>query len=142
MLHPLPRQFLFLAIATLAFAPPAFSQAPGPDELWEVTTKMEMPGMPMAMPAQTNRVCVEKGNDEALLKGRDNCRITDRRRSGNTVTFSMACTGRDAMTGTGSITFTADGYDGSMQMKGSAEGRSIEMSQKMSGRKVGTCTRS
>ena len=37
-----------------------FKAGSGPDELWDVTTKMEMPGMPMALPAQTSQVCLKK----------------------------------------------------------------------------------
>ena len=39
--------------------------ADGPDELWEVTMKMEMAGMP-AMPSRTQNVCNRKGNPDAF----------------------------------------------------------------------------
>ena len=45
-----------LLIGALALASTVAAQ--GKDDLWEVSSKMEMPGMPMAMPAQINRVCI------------------------------------------------------------------------------------
>jgi hypothetical protein len=59
---------LCVGIAVAASAPAA---AQGKDEQWETTSKMEMPGMPMAMPAQVNRICVAKGaKDEDYIPGR------------------------------------------------------------------------
>ena len=51
-----------LAVATVALlcsgtalaqAPQMYRAGPGPDELWDVTVRMEMVGMPMQMPATT-----------------------------------------------------------------------------------------
>jgi len=118
----------------------AFGQ--GKDELWDVTIKMEMAGMPFAMPAQTNRVCVEKGNDAGLVpKSKDdNCQVTDQKRSGNKFSFRVACTGKNPMTGAGEFTYSTDSYDGRMQMKGTSDGQSFDMTQTVAGKKVGNCT--
>jgi len=56
---------LFSMVALAVAAPVA---AQGKDDLWVVSSKMDMPGMPMAMPAQVNRVCVGKTN--MALSGR------------------------------------------------------------------------
>ena len=51
------------AVPLVAFAMialPGSALAQGKDDMWEITSKMEMPGMPMAMPAQTIRQCVAK----------------------------------------------------------------------------------
>ena len=37
-----------------------FIAGTGPDELWDVTMRMEIVGMPMAMPAQTSQVCLKR----------------------------------------------------------------------------------
>jgi len=37
------------------------AMAAGSDELWAVTSKMDMQGMPMDMPGQTSNVCLKKG---------------------------------------------------------------------------------
>ena len=48
-----------LALEKSKAAQKMFKAGSGPDELWDVTFKMEMPGMPMAMPAQTQQVCLK-----------------------------------------------------------------------------------
>ena len=73
----------------------------GKDELWDVTSKMEIPGMPMAMPAQTHRVCIEKG-DASMVPKQEGCTVTDVKRAGNTVSYRMTCkNGRNDYTATG-----------------------------------------
>jgi len=126
-------------VVALAMAPVA--QAQGTDDLYEVTIRMEMVGMPMQMPAMTQRSCVKKGGSDAdAVPRRENCNVTDARRAGNKVTFSMVCTGRDAMTGNGEMTYSGDGYAGTIRMKGKMEGQDMEMTQAISGRRVGACT--
>ena len=39
----------------------------GPDDLWDVTMKMEIAGMPMQMPEQTTQVCTRKGHKDSDL---------------------------------------------------------------------------
>jgi hypothetical protein len=109
-------------------------------ELWEVTTKMEMPGMPMAMPAQTQRVCLPKTRkDDDLVPKTEGCRVSDVKRAGNKVTFNVACTGTDPMTGTGEITSMPASYDGRMRLKGKMGDETMEMSHTFSGKRVGDC---
>ncbi|MEO8305814.1 MAG: DUF3617 family protein [Betaproteobacteria bacterium] len=126
-------------VASVSAPNPAYGQ--GRDDLWEVTTKMEMPGMPMAMPPQTNRYCIAKGGkDEDYVPKRENCKVLESKRTGSKVTYKMVCTGKDAMTVAGETTFGANAYDGKMMMSGKADGQSFEMSQTYSGKRVGDCT--
>ena len=116
--------------------------AQGQDELWEVTTKMEMVGMPMAMPPQTNQVCRPAGKpqeEDAMPKDRE-CKMTDVRRSGYRTTYTMVCEGKDKFTGTGDITSDATGYRGTLKIVGTMDGRPMNMTQSFSGRRLGNCT--
>ena len=123
----------------LACAPHAIAQ--GADDLYEVTVKMEMAGMPMQMPAMTQRTCAKKGASDAdAIPHQDNCKVTDAQRSGNRVTFTMVCTGRDAMTGNGEMVYATDSYSGTIRYKGKMEGQDMEMTQSIAGRLVGACT--
>jgi hypothetical protein len=127
------------ALIALVAVPAAAQQ--GADDLWEVTTKMEMAGMPFAMPAQTNQVCLQKGRQEEGVVPQDkNCRLEDMRRSGNRTTFRMVCEGKDRMTGDVDITSTGDSYQGTMRMQGTSGGQSMNMTNNFSGRKIGACT--
>ena len=130
-----------VAGGVLAFALTPMALAQGTDDLYEVTVRMEMVGMPMQMPAMTQRSCVKKGGSDAdAVPRQDNCKVTDAKRVGNKLTFAMVCTGRDAMTGTGEMTYAGDGYAGTIRMKGKMEGQDMEMTQAITGRRVGNCT--
>jgi hypothetical protein len=115
----------------------AAAYADGTDELWEVTMKMEMEGMP-AMPARSSKVCQRKGAPDASKMGdRDSdCTITDKKQSGNKSSWKFACTKPNAMTGTGEVTYGGDTYQGAMTMVSDG----MNMKQTFSGKKVGGCT--
>jgi len=127
------------ALVALAWAQPVHAQAAG--DLYEVTVRMEMAGMPMQMPAMTHRNCVKKGGSDAdLVPHQDNCTVTDAKRTGNRLTFAIACTGRDAMKGTGDFTFAGDGYTGQIRLAGKMENEDVQVTQAIAGRRVGACT--
>jgi hypothetical protein len=122
------------ALAGLAAAALAHAQG-GPDELWNMTTRMEMEGM--QMPAMSQQVCMKKGETRAEGLGQQdrNCKVTEQRRTGNKLTWNVVCTGENAMTGTGEMTRNRDMLEGRMLMKG----RDGEMKIVYSGRLGGTC---
>ena len=116
------------------------ASAQGKDELWDMTVKMDMAGMP-SMPAQSHRICKPAGkNDENLIPQKENCKISDVKRSGNKLSFKMACDQDGSkFTGTGEMTSGPDSMNGIMKMKGTMDGESMDMSQSFSGKKVGSC---
>jgi uncharacterized membrane protein YgcG len=118
---------------------PTFKPGPGPDDLWEMTMKMEMTGM--QMPGHTSQMCIKKGRKDAdLVPASEECRTTDVRTSGNRTTFSMTCKGDPPMTGTGDITSTPTSMNGRMTMTSTKRGEEMTMVQTFSGKKIGTCT--
>ncbi len=126
-----------VSMIALTAAPPAAAQ--GKDDLWEVSSKMEMPGMPMTMPAQVNRVCVSKNRkDEDLIPRQENCRVVDSKRVGNRLTYRMECTGNEPSVIVGDLTFGNNAYDGQMRMTMTKTNDTMNMA--LSGRRVGDCT--
>jgi Protein of unknown function (DUF3617) len=121
--------FLLLVLAPARAADP-------PGVLWETTSQMVMEGMPMSMPPNTVKVCTAKEWTRPP-PGRDNtCVNTNFQRVGNKATWTMQCGGDMPMTGTGEMTFEgSDSYTG--VIKATAEG--MNMTIKLSGKKVGTC---
>ena len=109
--------------------------AAGSDELWEMTTKMDMPGMPM--PAVTQTVCLRKGESykPGKVPHQKNCEMTGLKVSGNKTTWKMHCSGRDAMDGSGEVTRTEKTMKGSMKLSS----KDIQMTQTISGKRVGAC---
>lgn len=133
-----------VAVLGLLLGSSCLAVADGPDALWEVTTKMEMAGMPMAMPAHTAQVCQPKSRPQeasALPKAKNSdCKMADMHRSGGKTSFKVVCSGKTEMTGTGEFENTGDSYHGTMHMVGTADGQAIDMTQTVSGKKIGTCT--
>ena len=109
----------------------------GSDELWEMKTKMDMPGMSMAMPEMTHTVCLPKGGAYKPEKSpqQKNCEMTDMKVSGNKTSWKMKCTGKDAVEASGEVTRTADSMNGTIKMSM----KDMNMTQVISGKRVGTC---
>ena len=125
----------FLLLAALAVAAPVAAQQ---GELWEVSSKMEMPGMPMAMPGQTRRVCVGKNHKDAdFVPQQGDCRMVDGTRTGNKFTYKMDCTGKEPSSVDGAITFGSDAYDGRMRITMKQTGDAMDMT--FAGKRVGEC---
>jgi len=113
--------------------------------LWEITTRMEMQGMPMQMPARKHTQCLTKKN---MLKTmvpeeqdkEEECKITDTETSGNTVTWVMKCSGEDTMEVTGKTTYHGDTFEGTITMiSNDPEEGKMEMINHISGRRIGEC---
>jgi len=117
---------------------------PRRDGDWEIKVEMQMPGMPMSMPAQTVRQCItpqdaadpQKSVPPSGRGGPNDCKVSDQKTEGNKVTWSMACPSQ-GMTGTGEIVYAENSYTGTMKM--TAGGR--DMTMKYTGKRLGDCTK-
>jgi hypothetical protein len=113
--------------------------------LWEMTTKMEMTGMPaqISIPATTARTCISKDDmvpkPAAQKKGQE-CKIKDQKVTGDTVTYSMECAGKDGNVTqiSGEMKYTGDTLEGSSTIKTQGRG-AMEMSNKITGKYIGPC---
>jgi hypothetical protein len=125
---------MITGMAGAGSVPAADAAAKG--ELWQTTSQMSMPGMPMQMPATTVKACLAKDSKEppGAPPGRGTCKNLNYKREGNKVTWITQCTGPE-MTGTGQIVYSGNSYSGVISMM-SADG---SMSIKLSGQKIGEC---
>lgn len=130
---------LFLGLASLAAAAPDMKEG-----LWEITTtsKMEMPGMSMAMPPVKYTQCLTKSDfvPKKEEPGQE-CEKMSVNVSGNTVSWSIKCKSKEGIIkGTGQITYKGNTYEGVMNMtfpdQGGGEGK---MSSSMTGKWIGNC---
>jgi len=113
---------------------------------WETSMQMEMAGSPVQMPPMKTTRCVTpaEAKDPSSLQagppggrgGKSDCKVSDQKMSGNTISWTIACSSPDTMTGTGEMTFGDDTYTGVMKMN-MAQGA---MSMKMEGKRLGDCT--
>lgn len=117
--------------------------AAGNDDLWEIVTKIEMPGMPMAIPPQTSRICAQAGKmrNEDKIPQNKNCSVLESRQSGDKYTFSMACEQNGSqMTGSGEVISSRDSYQGTVRSQTTAGAQAMSVTTNFSGKKVGNCT--
>lgn len=133
------KKILFVCIAFLSgFVSAAAYPAQG--EYWEVTSKMEMPGMPMAMPAQTSKVCIPQGGEKdprRMQKKDSNCEITDVKTSGNKVSWKGKCVSNgETMNQVGEATHERDSFHSTMHMTATGK-RPMEMTATSSGKRIG-----
>ena len=110
-------------------------------EYWEVTTKMEMPGMPFAMPGRTSKLCLPKGgeSDPRNTQGKDsNCKMTDVKQSGNTVKFKGTCNNEgETMNMAGETSHDSNSFKSNMKMTGKSHGEPVDMTMTSSGKRIG-----
>jgi len=140
------RTRIVLAFIGLTFAGIAHGAAPNMQEgMWEITSKMEMPGMPMNMPPQTMQRCFTQKDfaDPQSMAPADpsgnKCQTSDYRMQGNTATWKIVCTGPDAMTGTGSATYTGNAYSGVNKMAVKHGNETMNMTINHGGKYLGPC---
>jgi hypothetical protein len=131
-----------LMLASLSTAMPALAVPNMEEGNWEITTKMEMAGMPFAMPPTKHNQCMTKKEaiPDQSRKGQD-CTVTDQKMTGDTVSWRMQCKDKEGTTdGEGKITYAGKSYDGAMNMKmTSKKGEVNTMKMSFQGRHTGPC---
>jgi hypothetical protein len=135
------RLLLPMFLATLSTALPALA-APNLEEgNYEVTMKMEMEGMPFAMPPVKHNQCMTKKElvPDTSQKGQD-CVVKDQKIVGDTLNWKVECNGKDGKTeGEGKITYAGKTYDGLMKMKMTQKGETMNMKMAFQGKHTGAC---
>ena len=140
---------LIMIVAIFALALPVMAAHPAKPGKWQVTTEVDMPGMPMKPEPQTHTICVTKEdlekNPEASIpkprsrrtgEERGDCKVSDYKVNENTVTWNLKCEGgQNPVTGSGKITYDKDSYAGAMTMKIGER----EMTAKYTGKFLGEC---
>jgi len=122
-------------VAPLAYSALTRAQS-GPDDLWEITTKVTMEGM--SMPAMPSKVCRKRG--ETVPPVEQNCKTQDIKQVGNRTTYRVVCTGKDAMSGTGEVIQGNGTMRGTLKLSGKVDGEDSTMLNEYSGKLVGRCT--
>jgi hypothetical protein len=129
---------LVLAIVFLPLLLQGMAQGQNMKEgLWEITGKMEMPGMPMKMPPQTHTHCLTK-KDVVPQKGEpgQECKMIKHDVKGDTVSWVMECKTKEGpVVMNGKVTYKGETFEGVIKMKQS----DMEMTQNLSGKWIGKC---
>jgi len=136
---------LLLALLLFVTTEGAVAEAEGPDVkegMWEITSQMEMPGMPMAVPPVTFKQCFTKQSmkPENILRN-NNCTMQKMDVRSNSVSWQMRCQQQGMqMTGSGNIDYQHTAFSGNFVMQmSSANQASMNMNTKLTGRYIGPC---
>ena len=107
--------------------------------LWEITTIMEVPGMPFQSLPQKVRHCVTQQEAKEIEKSlpiSKDCQIIDFRSSANKINWKVECTGEMAGNGEGEVEYKGDSsYEGKTIIQ--TQGMIFHMRHK--GKLVGKC---
>lgn len=136
-----------LFIIALTISMPAVAMAgtlmrPG---LWEITTSMEMPGMPMAMQPMKITHCYtpqDVADTNKTIPKDKGCKLESQSVSGNKVTWTVVCdSAHGNMKGNGEMTYTGDSYEGTIKMSMQGPQGPMNMTNHYSGKRLGDCKR-
>jgi len=139
------RRFLLLAAIVFPLSP-CFAQDISPG-LWEIKLDARVSSMPnMAAGPLKLMQCLSPADAQdpsRVLGGMSNpgasgCTFGDKSYAGNTFTFTMQCPGY-SMQSRGEISFTATSMDGTISAVANVGGQNVEMSNRVTARRVGGC---
>jgi len=135
----------FLGASLLAGGAFAADVAPG---LWEITMESRVAAGgsfatgPMSL---TQCFTAADARDPSRIigplasPGATGCEYTERSYSGSTFRFALDCSGSYGIKSSGSVTFRATSFEGTLSATGNAGGQAVEFENRVSGRRLGDC---
>jgi hypothetical protein len=108
------------------------------DGQWEITTTVDMPGMPEAarMP-NTVTSCLTKSDSVPKANSEQSeCKMVDQKINGNTISWNVVC---KETSGNGTITYAGDSFSGLMESTTKQDGKEMKVKMKMEGKRIGAC---
>jgi hypothetical protein len=112
--------------------------------LWEITTVMKMPGMPMQIPPTKTTQCISQEDLVPQTQQPDQpdqqCEIANMTTTGNTITYDMVCAAQgNTMKAHSTITYSKDQMQGSMTA--TMEPSNMSVSYTLTGKRIGDCNK-
>ena len=134
--------FLAVSLSIILFAAPLYA-VDMHEGRWEITVDMTMEGMNISMPPTKTFTCITKEDMVPKSEMDKNCTFKDQKISGNTVRWHVICKDKEATSeGKGEVTYSGASYKGGMKMSVTDKrGETMRMTMKMSGKRVGPCTK-
>jgi hypothetical protein len=132
------------ALGTFALAVvPASASEPGNMMKMNTTVHMKMAGMPAMGPiTHSANVCTsaKKPDPAQLMKNHGECKVSDYKQVGDTITYHMECSGRTRMSGDGKFRMLPDsGIQGTIHIAGESGGQPVSMDMAFDGQRTGAC---
>ena len=130
------RTVLFLALVAGA------ARADVQEGNWELTLTASVEGMPGNMAPMTQTKCItrEDARDPSRLIGAGaGCQFSNKRDTGSEITFDIVCTGQVPMSGSGTVRYSAQSFDGTMQITADMGSQKVMTRSQVVGRRLGGC---
>ena len=128
------RGVCIIAMLLFLFSAALSSAAPNMEEgLWEMTTTVDMSGMPSKSFTHTTCLTKEKAVPQTAESG---CTIKDVKTQGNTVTWTVVC---KEGTSTGKVTYAGTTMEGFTETTVKTNGNTMTMKSRMKGKRIGPC---
>lgn len=71
--------------------------------------------------------------------GATGCTYTEKTYTGSTLRFALECTGTFALKPRGSVTFSANSFNGNITATSNMGGQTVEMQNRLAGKRLGNC---
>jgi hypothetical protein len=128
------RGVCIIAMLLFLFSVALSSAVPNMEEgLWEMTTTVDMPGMPSKSFTHTTCLTREKAVPQTAESG---CTIKDVKTQGNTVTWAVVC---KEGTSAGKVTYAGTTMEGFTETTVKTNGNTMTMKSRMKGKRIGPC---
>ena len=129
-------------IVLLLVAAAGVARADVQEGKWEMTVTTQIEGMPGAMAPVTQSKCISKedARDPSRLIGTGaGCQFANKRDSGSEITFDVACTGQVPMNGSGKVRYSAQTFDGTVEIAADMGNQRLMTRSQIAGRRLGDC---
>lgn len=129
---------LILCMTLIAIPSWALDFEPGK---YEITAKIDMPGMPVPIPPQTIVQCMTDQDPipNATPENQD-CKIIDLKQTKTTVSWEMECIQQgQKMTSTGNMTYNGVTFEGTIKAKIGANAGNMIMTTIVTGKRISDC---
>ena len=139
-----------LASAIACSAVLVAQSGPRRDGNWEVTTTTSMNGMPPGAPRKETRcVTKEQASDPTMAapvqpqRGgpASDCKVTDQKIIGNTVSWTTKCTGTMSLDMIGEVVYSGDTYSGTVTTNMNMGGQAMSVKSTFTGKRLGDCVK-
>jgi len=111
--------------------------------LWEVSVRMEIGGQPASSEPLVTRQCITQQTAQDLINQlagtAAGCQVNNLQQEGNRASWDLICSGQVDVKGSGELTLSSSGFDGSLDAWVGMGGKSIPVHQTFSARRAGDC---
>ena len=131
---------IFAVLLSMIWTAGAFADVK--EGLWEITSQVELKGMPESTPPNTVRQCITKNDPVPRSKDKNyDCKTIAHKISGNTVIYNVECKGKEGVMETsGTTTYSDNSMKGTSTIKVKMKGQpEIQMVSNIKGKYLGKC---